>query len=312
MYQSILVPLDGSPFGEHALPLAASIAQRARARLTLAHVHEPAATLYGEGAIILSDELDAHTRRQKQAYLDSLRARLGDAAPERVVPLLLEGAVFEAIREHVAKEKIDLVVMTTHGRGPLGRFWLGSVADRLLRQLSVPVLLVHPGQTAPDLTAKPVFRHILIPLDGSELAERMLTPATALGGLMGSQYTLLRVVLPVHPTLPRTEGLSIAQLAGEIVDQIEKIQGELQKEAQARLTEVAERLRARSLQVQTRITFEDHPASAILHEATSCGADLIAMETHGRGGLSRLFLGSVADKVLRGSSLPVLLHHPGE
>jgi nucleotide-binding universal stress UspA family protein len=310
MYQSILVPLDGSTFGEHSLPLAASIARRAGARLTLAHVHEPAATLYGEGAIVLSDDLDAHARREKRAYLDSVVARMGNTAPESIVSLLLEGSVVEAIRERVTKDEVDLVVMTTHGRGPVGRFWLGSVADKLLRQLSAPLLLVHPGQTAPDLTAAPVFKHVLVPLDGSDLAERMLAPAGALGELMGSQYTLLRVVRPVHPTLPHTEGLSIAQLAGEIVDQIEKLQAELKKQAQEYLAGLAERLRARSLRVQTRVAFEEHPASAILHEASSCGADLVAMETRGRGGLSRLFLGSVADKVLRGSTLPVLLHHP--
>jgi len=312
MFQSILVPLDGSAFGEHALPLATTIARRAGARLTLAHVHEPAATLYGEGVIVLSDDLDAHARLQKRTYLDSVRSRLGANAPEAIVPLLLEGAVFEAIREHVTREKVDLVVMTTHGRGPLGRFWLGSVTDKLLRQLSVPLLLVHPSATAPDLTAVAVLEHVLVPLDGSELAERMLAPAAALGELMGSQYTLLRVVRPVHPTLPHTEGLSIAQLAGEIVDQIEKLQAELRSEAQTYLGGVAERLQRRSLRVQTRVAFDEHPAAAILREATSCGADLIAMETHGRGGLSRLFLGSVADKVLRGSTLPVLLQRPSE
>jgi nucleotide-binding universal stress UspA family protein len=312
MYQSILVPLDGSTFGEHALPWAATIARRAEARLTLAHVHEPMATLYGEGAFALSDDLDACARREKGAYLDQVVARLRNAAPRDVTPLLFEGNVVEAIRAQVVRDKVDLVVMTTHGRGPLGRFWLGRVADKLLRQLSIPLLLVLPGQNAPDLAAEPALRRIIIPLDGSDLAERMLAPATALGGLTGAHYTLLRAVKPVHPTLPYTEGLSIAQLASEILDQIEKIQAEMRKEAQGYLTGVAERLRARSLRVQTRLVVEEHPAAAILHEAETCGADLIAIETHGRGGLSRLFLGSVADKVLRGSALPVLVHHPSE
>jgi nucleotide-binding universal stress UspA family protein len=307
-----LVPLDGSTFGEHALPLAASIAHHAGARLTLAHVHVPLAALYNEAAFTLNDELDARARLENRAYLDRVLTRLGASGPKAVATLMLEGGVVEAIREHVARDNVDLVVMTTHGRGPLGRFWLGSVADKLLRQLSIPVLLVHPGETPPDLTAEPVLKNIFIPLDGSELAERMVTPATALGGPMGSQYTLLRVVKPVHPTMPYTEGLSIAQMAGAILDQIEKIQGEVRNEAEDYLTKVAERLRARSLRVQTRLAVEEHPAAAILHEATTCGADLIAVETHGRGGLSRLFLGSVADKVLRGSTLPILVHHPSE
>jgi nucleotide-binding universal stress UspA family protein len=310
MYQSILVPLDSSTFGEHALPVAASIARRAGAALTLAHVHEPATALYGEGALLLGDELEARVRQSKRAYLDQVLTRMGRAAPQAVTSLVLEGGVVEAIREEVANSKADLVVMTTHGRGPLGRFWLGSVADKLLRQLPVPLLLVHPGESAPDLTAEPSFGHILVPLDGSDLAEHMLTPATTLGGLMGAHYTLLRVIKPVHPSLPYTEGLSIAEMAEEIIEQIQRLQRELWEEAERYLTGVAERLRARALRVQTRVAVEDHTASAILHEATRCGADLIALETHGRGGLSRLFLGSVADKVLRGSTLPLLLQRP--
>jgi nucleotide-binding universal stress UspA family protein len=312
VYQSILVPLDGSTFGEHALPLAASLARRAGARLTLVYVHEPTATIYGEGALVLGDELDARARREKRAYLDRVQGRMGTNAPQAVALRLLEGGVIEAIREQVAKEKVDLVVMTTHGRGPMGRFWLGSVADKLLRQLSAPLLLVHPGQTAPDLTADPVFKNVLVPLDGSELAERILAPATSLGSLAGSDYTVLRVVKPVHPTLPHAEGLSIAQLAGEILDEIEKLQGEVCKEAEAYLAGVAQRLRSQALRVRTRLAVSDHPASAILQEAVACGADLVAIETHGRGGLSRLFLGSVADKVIRGSSIPVLVQHPSE
>src|SRR5262249_34668635 len=82
-------------------------------------------------------------------------------------------------------------------------------------------------EKALDVTAETAFKHILIPLDGSDLAERMLSPATALGELVGAQFTLLRVIKPVHPTLPYTEGLSIAQLAGEILDHIEQLQGAL-------------------------------------------------------------------------------------
>jgi nucleotide-binding universal stress UspA family protein len=310
MYRSILVPLDGSTFGEHAVPWAATIARRAGAKMTLAHVHEPASVLYGEGAVMLSDELDTHARGQKQLYLDHVVGRLYGGAAMTAEARMLEGGVVEAIHEYVNKNHIDLVVMTTHGRGPMGRFWLGSAADKLVRRLNVPLLLVHPAATTPDLTEERAVHHILIPLDGSELAEGIITPATSLGESMQSDYTLLRVVRPVHPTLPYTEGLSVAQMAGEILDRIETLQGEVLKEAQGYLTGVAEKLRARSIGVRTRVAVEEHPASAILQEAGTCGADLIAIETHGRGGLIRLVLGSVADKVLRGSTIPVLVHHP--
>ena len=83
---------------------------------------------------------------------------------------LLDGPVADAISRHAAATGADLLVMTTHGRGPLVRFWLGSVADALVRQASIPILLVQPKEAAPDLTQEPVVRRVLIPLDGSDLA----------------------------------------------------------------------------------------------------------------------------------------------
>ena len=87
--------------------------------------------------------------------------------------------------------------MTTHGRGPLTRFWLGSVADELVRRASVPLLLVRPHEGVPDLAQEPILQHLLIPLDGSELAEQVLEPAVALGTLMAADYSLLRIYGPL-------------------------------------------------------------------------------------------------------------------
>ena len=94
-----------------------------------------------------------------------------------VTSSLLEGEVVPSFLAHTAETKPDLVVMTTHGRGPLGRFWLGSVADELARVLPVPLLLVRPqAEAEPDLETEPPLRQILIPLDGSKLAEQILGP----------------------------------------------------------------------------------------------------------------------------------------
>jgi nucleotide-binding universal stress UspA family protein len=312
MYRSLLVPLDGSTFGEHALPLALSIARRSGAKLILAHVHTPLANIYAEGAYFPNDDLDVHNRAEKRAYLDSVVKRLANIFPVAVTPLLLDGEVAAAIQDHAAKSGVDLVVMTTHGRGPLGRFWLGSVADRLVRQLPIPLLLVHPSATAPDLGNEPVLKHILVPLDGSPLAERIIAPATDLGGLTGADYTLLRVMTPLRHTRFEPEGASVTQIADSILRHLEEIQAGLQKEAQTYLSNVADKLRVRGHQVHTRVAIEEYPAEAILKEAATWPTNLIALETHGRGGLSRLMLGSVADKVLRGSSVPLLVHHPVE
>jgi len=310
MYGSLLVPLDGSVFGEHALPLALSIARRAGATLTVLHVYGPVAAVYAEGPPAFDDSLDLHLKERQQAYLDGVVQRVRDVSSVSVRSELLEGETADAIRAAVSSRGVDLVVMTTHGRGPLGRFWLGSVADELVRHLPAPLLLVRPREAAPDLGQEPVLKHVLLPLDGSALAEQMIEPAVALGSLMGAHYTLVRVIKPVLPSAYRLQGASLTELAESVLKQIETMHESLHREAQNYLDQVAARLRARSLQVQTRVTVEQQPAVAILHEAASSAIDLIALETHGRRGLSRLVLGSVADKVVRGASVPVLVHRP--
>ena len=193
--------------------------------------------------------------------------------------------------------------MATHGRGSMSRFWLGSVADKLVRSLPLPILLVLPQEQASDLALDRVLQHILVPLDGSELAEQALGPAVALGSLMVADYVLVRVVDPLEPAGRDAQGFLISGLAPEGLQR-------LQEEAAAYLERTAEHLRARSLQVFTRVLINSQAAEAILQEAGTPPIDLIALETHGRGGLARLLLGSVADKVVRGTPTPVLVHRP--
>jgi nucleotide-binding universal stress UspA family protein len=306
MYRSILVPLDGSTFAEHALPIARGIAHRADATLHLVSVHVPVAIGYTDDLAILNDKLEAQRREQERAYLDEVIKRLAMDPEIPVTSTLVEGwvgRVAEVLRDYMMAKGIDLVVMTTHGRGALSRFWLGSVADELVRQTPVPILLVRPkeGEGIPDISRDRIFQHILIPLDGSALSEKILEPAVTLGGLMQADYTLLRVIeLMLAVNLSPEYSVGVDQQLLEL----------LQVDAQHYLDRVAERLRKRMLQVQTRMVFNHQPALAILEEAEKQGIDLIAMETHGHGGLTRLLVGSVADKVLRGASIPVLLHRP--
>ena len=98
-----------------------------------------------------------------------------------------------ALQQKLKQVEAGLVVMTTHGRGAVSRFWLGSVADKLVRQLPMPVLLVRPHEPAPDFAHPPIFRRALIPLDGSTLAEQILPHALGLGGLTQAEFTLFQV-----------------------------------------------------------------------------------------------------------------------
>jgi nucleotide-binding universal stress UspA family protein len=310
VFRTILVPLDGSNFGEFALPLAMAIARRSGATLRLVRVNPPLGDTFfwaPQPGTSLETQLRDHFRAAALAYLENIGRRLASAGAGPVTYAVMEGEVGEAIRAHIARDGTNLVVMSAHGRGAMGRFWLGSVADELIRSLEVPVLLVRPGEAdaVPDLRHETVLRHILLALDGTPLAERMLPPARAIGKAMNADYTLVRVIGSAL-ALRRTSVAGSVQLKPALIDEVEKIEERLRREAEDYLQRVAERLRAEGLRVQTRVLLTEHPSAGILDLGTA-SADLIALETHGRHGLSRLLMGSVADKVIRGSSLPVLV-----
>jgi nucleotide-binding universal stress UspA family protein len=308
--RSILVPLDGSPFSEHALPAAVGVARRTGATLELVRVHEPVMPVVpGQLAAVpvtpvasasaFDPRLEENHRRADESYLQSTAARITVESGLNARITLLDGLPGEALAARVTERGADLIVMTTHGRSGLSRLWLGSVAEGLVRHVTVPVLLVKPGERKPDASAR-AFRRVLIPLDGSPLSESIMEPAIEVAGAE-VKYSIVRVSEPVGS--PSVAGFGAAAVAREEAEQMEH-------QINAYLDSVAERLRARGLDVERRPLLHVHAASAILHAAAEIGADLIAMATHGRGGLRRLLLGSVADKVLRGADTIVLLYRP--
>jgi nucleotide-binding universal stress UspA family protein len=314
MIRSILVPLDGSTFGEHALPLALDLARRAKVTLHLVQVVLPVGSFAPEAPLltdnVLAKRLVDQQKAAQQQYLDTVGRRLTAAGAPRVQTWLLDGDIPAMIRQQAETVACDLIVMTTHGRGTFARFWLGSVADELVRTSSVPVLLVRPGEESPDLEKPPPLRHLLLPLDGSPLSEQIVAPAMNLGELTGADYTLMRVVRPPVPAVFSVEGRSVSDMAEAMIGRAEEQAARQRAEAEEYLVRVAGPLRERGLTVLTRVEVVDSPATAILRGG-KC-ADLIALATHGRKGLKRLFLGSVADKLIRGSTGPVLVYRPRE
>jgi nucleotide-binding universal stress UspA family protein len=150
----------------------------------------------------------------------------------------------------------------------------------------------------------------LLPLDGTLLAEAIIEPALALAGLFGAELVLARVVQPVIRPAYAPEGTTAIGLTHTLHGEIAAFQSRLQDEAKVYLEGVATKLRGRGAKVETCVVVEEQPAVGLLREAQARRVDLIAMETHARRGLSRLFLGSVADKVVRAGVAPVLLSHP--
>jgi nucleotide-binding universal stress UspA family protein len=311
MYRTLLVPLDGSTFAEHALPAALAIARRAHSRLHLVSVVTPLAEAYVEGLYFGSPDLEAQLGARQKTYLEGVAGRLRDRADVPISVSVAHGEVVTSLCKLLDQDEGDLVVMATHGRGALGRFWLGSVADEMIRHTTVPVLLVRPGQEAPDLGHEPDLGKVVLPLDGSPLAEQILEPAVTLAGLMaGAKVTLVRAIHTVLPIVYPPDAPEAEREAEHLAEQVETMQSRLQADAQRYLETIAGPLRGRGVAVGIEVVVEDQPAVAILREAEKVNAGLIALQTHGRRGLARLILGSVADKVIRGAHVPILVRRP--
>lgn len=287
MLRRLLVPLDGSRFAEQALPTALRVARRDGAQLDLAMVEPPPAPASVTGTMAVQGTgIDREVVHDPAAYLAGVAGRLDVGDRARITTSVLRGDdTVEALLNHVRTQPPELVVMTTNARGGLSRAWLGSVADGLVRRSPIPTLLLRPEETDAAAAAAP-YSHVLIPLDGRDGGELIVGHALALAGTSGVRYTLLRVLVS-----PEVRSLRAT--------------------VESTLDATAQRLRARGLDAHVRTTMHDSAARGILEFAEESGADLIAMMTHSRGGVERLIIGSVADKVLRGGTRPLLLMNPG-
>lgn len=306
MLRTILVPLDGSRFGEHTLPLALTLARKAKARIHIVHSHQRLESPYAE-MVVFDDTLDDQMKRQEAAYLNLTIGNIKKHFTGEVSYAIEEGHTATVVKHQAVTAGADLIVLTTHARGPLARFWLGSVTDELVRSSDVPLLLAHPAEAAPDLAKDVPLQHWLVPLDGSKLSEHILEPANAIADLCQADFTFLRVLRPVTPMVVPAAVGGFTPLAEDVMVRVEALQQDVERDAVTYLNQVAAPLRAKNRTVRTVVTIDEQAGEAILSRAKS-GIDAIALGTHGRHGLTRMLLGSVADNVIRGSSVPVLVH----
>lgn len=300
MIRSLLVPLDGSRFAEQAVPTAAAIARREGAALRLVRVHVPAAILPFAGAMPVDAEFERRLRSIDADYLDRAARRVEREYGVAAGRALLDGPVVDSIDRYAREAGADLIVMTTHGRGGIARAWLGSVADGLARRAHRPVLLIRPDRRPSGRLRRAAFRRVLVPLDGSRLAEQVIRHAVAVAGGAGARFLLFQVVPPL---------LAYGRWGAEYAAYAHHTERRAAAAA-AYLDQVAARLARQDLPVGTRVVVHAQPAVAILEQIAAARIDLVAMATHGRGGVVRMMLGSVADKVLRGSPVPLLLLRP--
>jgi nucleotide-binding universal stress UspA family protein len=287
MFRSILVPVDGSTLAEAAFPAALAIAHRSGGKVQLAMV-------YG-------DSFPPAPMRLDQLYLDRIRRQLSESLGYEPRCELLEGPVAPTLSKHARNIGADLIVMTSHGRGGVQRTWLGSVTDQLVRSSGIPVLVVRPAPDGSPVPFNP--SEILVPLDGSDLAETVLKPAAALARLCDAEISLLQVVYPVP--VPGDAGITFPAGHDEELTTLTR------ESASKYVGETALRLRNEGVKASgVAIMGDDTLPQTLLKQARPGRVDLIAIATHGRGGLRRLILGSVADKLVRTAEVPVLVVPP--
>ena len=275
----LLVPLDGSTLSETVMPLAERLARDHDAEVVLLEVLE------GQGTPGAEMEAEQHAG----AYLRRMADWLRDRGLARVRTSVWYGEAAQAIANAVTRERIDLVVMSTHGRSGLDRLRFGSVAEGVVRKAPVPALLVRDVA----IWDRSGIDRILVPLDLSAASEGVLPIVSCLAGPFDFEVHLLHVVESVRP----------------FPDSFIAEKPAYYREVETYLAQVAAPLEARGVRVTVSVR-HGFPAEVIPAVAAESKSGLIAMSTHGRSGLGRLFLGSVSERVLRSVSVPVLLWKP--
>jgi nucleotide-binding universal stress UspA family protein len=300
--RTILVPLDGSTLAERIMPSVRVLAPLMGARVELLHVVSEADRYHlladsegldEVGGVPLAPSAWEPLRQNAQRYLAELAAALKASGIEAGVDVQF-GRPDEAIVEAAERAHVRLIAMATHGYSGIKRWALGSVADKVVHATTTPVLVVRGG--APNAGPRNL-RRILVPLDGSALAQRALPLAVELAACARAELFLLGVATP--PIIVAPEIMVPVPLYDATV---EARLGQMREE----LGRLARILAQEQLRV-TPLAAAGFAAEAIVDQAAQCTADLIVMATHGHSGVRRWALGSVADKVLHATDTPLVL-----
>jgi nucleotide-binding universal stress UspA family protein len=303
MTPTIMVPLDGSRLAEQAIPTSVSLARALGAEVLLAHVHQHTfEESAGSGA--LSGDADVRLRDREHGYLEGVARGLAHAGVGARTSFL-EAPVVQALLDEARLSGAFMIVMATHGYTGVSHAWLGSVTDEMVRRAPIPLVLVRPTVDPPMGEAAMGLAKLLVPLDGSRLSEQVLVPAGHVAKAAGAEIVLVRVIEPasVSSDWLAVSGMEQARVAAHLVD------AEV-ADARSYLERQAARLPIDPDRVRTEVLVAPQPAIAMLDFADRIGVSLIALATHSKTGLADLLLGSMADKVLRGSSIPVMFLRP--
>ena len=296
MYTRILVPLDGSSTAEQVLPYVRLLGRKAGTKVDLLRIIEPLPDEIAapERGVYL-DEMIENVLGQQREKLNQVAADLNSEGITASVTAE-EGKPAERIVEEAEKERDTLIAMATHGRSGVGRWVMGSVTDRVLHSTRDPMLVVRATEEG-ELPAEKV-ETVIVPLDGSDLAEKALPYAQDIAKATGASVLLVRVIAPSAFYYGYAEYVTPAY--DDAFEQVEA-------SAMEYVDGVAKRLVDEGVSDVKGVTLNGPPAAVLVDTAKEYANSLVVMTTHGRSGVSRWVMGSVADHVVRHSGDPVLV-----
>ncbi|MFC1934617.1 universal stress protein [Chloroflexota bacterium] len=285
MLWKILVPLDGSQLAEITLPYVEEMAARLDSEVTLLSV---------------SESKESHDYYQQEVYIQrtadetNTNARNHHEKPKdkdvKVDAAILTGDPSEEILQYASEQKFNLIVMATHGQSGMIVWNLGTVAKRVLRATTRPVLLIRAKNVHPDIRKRGILHRILVPLDGSKESEAVVPYVEDLTSKLGAEVVLFHVAASGMYFFT-DQGASTVPQAGDKVKKQER-------DAVNYLTTVANKLKEKGIRVNFEVRYGRSPAEEIIKYRREIYADMVAMSSHGRAGVKRWALGSVTDKVL--------------
>ena len=273
MYERIVVPLDGSQLAEIALPYAEELSVRLGSEVTLIYVSESIDDPHRHMHQIYMQKMAESTKQGAETYAK----KLGKEMATQVRSVNLAGNPAEEIVKYADSENIGLVVLSTHGQSGIRQWTIGSIANKVVRATKQPVALVRAEGACPDVARKGMLKKALLPLDGSRESEAAIPYAAELASRIGISVVLVQVLAIGDKTLAE--------------DYLEKIGAQLKQ---------------KGVTVESRVIFGE-AATEIINLADEIHADVVAMSTHGRSGIGRWILGSVAERVLYEGNTPLLL-----
>ena len=278
MFSRILIPLDGSEAAESVLLYATELSRTFGSQVDVVGVcTEPENGLW----------------RIYRVYLEKMASDLQERGV-KAKAVLLRGAPSDEILSYIEQNNIDLVAMTIYGRSGVKRWLVGSVANQIMRVVTIPALFVPPGQ----LSGKLAIKKILVPLDESEAGKAALPYVEGIAQKMKSSVVLLHAVAPLAPMVVGVVDTDISLVAS--------LEEKSKEHARDYLGGLANEFAKKGIKTESEVVFGD-PAAVILDYAENKNVDLIAMPTLGRGGFARWLLGSISHKVLTASNKPVLM-----